>query len=254
MKATAMTLVATLVLLANAAGAWAWPVDGTIKNYETGYIVYTDNGFKFPMSVLFTTLPNGDPTGYASPNEVTTAGWVVADFEGGITNPGGTVTVTLTAPHLSVSGSGQREYVKEWLFNIDPSVNLGQISVTAGDLSGAVAPTVNVQKDAFSMGSTGTGRFDVQMLFNTTGGTASRFEAGDSVKLTFTGGSDLTAESFLQPSAYGDGEWCFNTIALLGNTGVNFDADTVVTPEPATLSLLGLGSLIAIRRMRRRQA
>jgi hypothetical protein len=248
MKATAMALVVTLMLLAGTANAGTWPTPGTIVPCDTGYIEYTANGFKFPMSVVMSGMP--------SPNASTATGWMVADFEGGITSDPGTVTLTLTARNLSVSSSDPSlaEYVDEWLFNIDPSVVLTSLVVTPWVLDGAVStPQISLGTDQYSIPGTKTGLYDMKVAFNTSAGRDVRFDAGDAIQLTITGGQNLTAEAFLSQSTITSDELCFHTIATMGNVGPEFDSESVVTPEPATLSLLGLGSLIAVR-MRKRRA
>ena len=237
-KAMAMTLAA-LFLLTMTAGASAWPMPAAVAPHDTGYVEYTANGFKFPMTEV---------NGQSSPNSATSP-WIVADFEGGVTSPAGMVTLTLSAPNPSVSAlnPAEREYVDQWLFTLDSSMEprplvFGSLTLKAGAMT---APPINLGANQSTKPSTRTGRFDVQMQFAASGGANAHM---------ITEISSLTAGSFLAESSipFEFGEGYYHTIAVLGNVGSDYNNDEMsVTPEPATLSLLGLGALVLVTRHRK---
>jgi hypothetical protein len=249
MKATALTLALTgMFLMTLAAGASAWPASGTIINYDIGYVETTADGFKYPMTDLV-------DSGSASPNS-STMPWLMAEFSGGITTPTGTVTLTLSAPNLSVSPTDttKRESVAKWLFNLDPSMDPTKLSfgapvVTAGAMT---APQISLGADQFQARTSHSGLFDILLQFSSSGGAQGRFDAGDSVQFTITGIDSLNAASFLQGSAIATDQYTFNTQAFLQDVGANYTEDTYVAPEPATLAMLGLGGLAVFARYARK--
>jgi hypothetical protein len=72
----------------------------------------------------------------------------------------------------------------------------------------------------------------------------------DSGQVLNTGGFDLAAFPAVSPN--GDGNEALNWRDI-GTTGINDPAGTGDAPEPCSLSLLGLGGLPLLRRLRRRQ-
>lgn len=119
-----------------------------------------------------------------------------------------------------------------------PAVN-GSVTITLGSLSingGAfTAGTISI---APTLGaSCGTG------CFNITGGSVSIWNAS-SVSLfhgTFTGGTVTVSNGIVNVAGFLQGGSTVATYVNLGRSGVIGSSDTIVTPEPGTLGLLGTG-------------
>ncbi|HMQ16165.1 MAG TPA: hypothetical protein PKC49_09345, partial [Phycisphaerae bacterium] len=133
---------------------------------------------KFELSIEFS---GATPPAGAAP-------WLTATFDDGGTP--GSVDLTLETTNLV-----SNEFVFSWLFNLDPVLDPTSLSFSAPSKTGAFTdPVINTGVDAFM--ADGDGKFDIEVVFNSAGGPANRFGAGDSVKYTITGIAGLTAASF----------------------------------------------------------
>ena len=189
-------------------------------------------------SVTFETsieFSGGTPPAAAVP-------WLTATFDDG----GSAGSVDLSLETTNLTGS---EFVFEWLFNLDPALNLNSLNFSAPTKIGAFTdPAINTGVDAFM--ADGDGFFDIQFLFDSTDMVPLKFGAGDAADYTITGIPTLTANSFNFLSASGGGQGTFPTAAKVGGIGPDDESGWVSVPEPGTLSLLLLGGLVMIRRRR----
>lgn len=174
--------------------------------------------------------------------------WMVATFDDDDT--AGSVDLTLEAANLI-----DNEFAFEWLFNLDPDLESELTSLVFTEVEGSrigefAGPWIYSSADAFQ--ADGDGLFDIQVEFNTDFGASNRFGAGEAVEYTITGIGTLTAASFDFPSAMGGEEGVYPTAAHIGGIGPDDDlSGWISVPEPATLSILGVGSLALLGRRRK---
>jgi hypothetical protein len=171
------------------------------------------------------------------------APWLTATFDDHDTP--GSVDLTLATTNLT-----DNEFVFEWLFNLDPQLDVSALVFSAPAATGEFAdPTLNLAVDAFQ--GDGDGFFDIQVDFDHSGGAPTRFGVGDAAEYSITGISTLTAGSFDFLSAPGGGAGPFPTAAHVGGIGPDDgDSGWISVPEPATLDVLALGGLALLRRRR----
>src|SRR5689334_18919894 len=103
-----------------------------------------------------------------TPPASATTPWLTAVFTDGATP--GTVTLTLTAPHLSGT-----EFVSGWYFNLGPNSGPGMLDPTklhfsSGTVgSGALTlPTITEALNAYK--ADGDGKYDILLSFSVSGG------------------------------------------------------------------------------------
>lgn len=165
--------------------------------------------------------------------------WLRATADDG----GGTGSVALKIESLNLVDS---EFVTKFHMNLDDSLNEAALAVSAPTKVGSFAdPIVSFGTDAFS--SAGSRKFDVEVLFDNSP-PANRFGAGESVLFTITG-AGITANSFAGLST-GVGS-PLSISAHVQGIGANANLSgwiTTVVPEPMSLSLVGIGSLLFMRR------
>ncbi|WP_428936840.1 hypothetical protein [Fontivita pretiosa] len=156
--------------------------------------------------------------------------WLRATFDDG--GSSGSVTLTLTA--LNLTGS---EFVSEWNFNLDPSLNPANLIFSSPTKTGTFAnPTILTGVNAFQ--ADGDGLYDIQVAFDNAP-PANRFTAGESVVYTISGISSLTANSFNFLSAPAGGKGPFPTAAHVQGIGAQANNSGWVTvPEPAGAAIL----------------
>jgi hypothetical protein len=168
------------------------------------------------------------------------APWIRATFDDG----GGTGSVTLTLASVNLVGT---EFVSDWDFNLDPSLDPSALLFSAPTKTGTFGdPVINLGVDAFQ--AAGDGMYDIEVAFDIAP-PEDRFGAGDSVQYTITGIATLTASSFDFLSAPAGGSGPFPTAAHvqgIGVEGANSGWVTVPEPSAALLVLFGIGA--ALRR------
>jgi len=185
--------------------------------------------------------------------------WLNATFDDG--DSAGSVTLTLTA--INLTGT---EFVSDWLFNLDPGLDPTELTFSlAGDPNtrGFSDPTISTGTDEYK--ADGDGMYDIDIIFALSGGSSVQFDAGDVAVFTLGGISSLTADSFDYLSAPAGGHGPFPTAAHVQAIGE--DSGWITTgsepvPDPATLTLLAVGSLpfllsigkrVSLQRRRRQQ-
>ena len=146
------------------------------------------------------------------------------------------MTLTLTATNLTGT-----EFVSDWAFNLDPSLDPTALSFAVGSKTGTFDdPTFGTGVDAFQ--EDGGGKYDIEFSFATSGsgGGIHRFGVGESGTYTITGISTLTANSFDFLSATGGGNGVHPTAAHVQGIGAEGSlSGWVSAPEPSAI-LLGL--------------
>ncbi len=190
----------------------------------------------FDLGVEFS---GGTPPAGAAP-------WLNATFDDG--GSAGSVILTLTATNLTGT-----EFVSKWMFNLDTGLDPTDLVFSSPIKTGSFNnPDIYTDVDEFK--ADGAGYFDIEIAFATSGsgGGSKRFGAGDVVEYTITGIDSLTAESFnflCTPADHGP----FPTAAHVQGVGdTGDDSGWVTVPEPATLTILGLGGLGMLLRRRRK--
>ena len=171
--------------------------------------------------------------------------WLRAVFDDG--GSPGSVTMKLSTPNLTAV-----EFVSKWYFNLDPLLDPTALIFSAPTKTGSFTdPTINLAVDAFK--ADGDGKYDIKLEFDVSDGFPTRFGVGDAVAYTITGIPTLTASSFNHLSLPAGGHGPFPTAAHvqgIGPSGAN--SGWVTVPEPATMSLLGIGGALGLIRRRRR--
>lgn len=165
--------------------------------------------------------------------------WLTAVFDDATGNAN-TVQLTLTADGLSGSGNSA-EFVGEWLFNFDPSLNLNDLGITLDSSSGIGTTAVNIGENAYM--ADGDGNFDIQFDFPQSP-PGQRFAFGDSAVYILEYSSPITVDAFNFLSEMGGGQGSYLSAAQVQNLPiVNADGSGWIgyVPEPSTALLLGLG-------------
>lgn len=193
------------------------------------------------------------------------------EFSGGVPPAGPTPWLTATFDDaadaigangvrltMSTSGLTAAEFVDVWLFNFNPALDPTLLSFTTIGAPTAVLTGISTGVDAFQ--ADGDGRYDI--LFDWQNGPPSdRFNAGQTfvVDIAYTSAIDVSDFDFL--SAPGGGHGPFTTAAHVQGIGTAAQGsgwiapggNGVSIPEPAALSLLGVGLLATGLLARRRR-
>lgn len=151
--------------------------------------------------------------------------WMTALFDDHNT-PG---SVTLTMSSAGMSGS---EKIKEVLFNLDPSLTPG--SLTLSHFSGATATSITQAVDCCK--ADGDGFYDIQLSFDTSTSSGNVFGSGQTVVYNISGISGLTTSSFDFLSTPAGGAGPFLSAAQVQNTtGVGTGGSGWIAPNPVPL-------------------
>jgi hypothetical protein len=164
------------------------------------------------------------------------------------------VTIKMDASNLSAIGP---QFISNWGFNIDPtlaftSANLTVVGspVLTGGVSAADAVTIGNDNGAFNPPS--AGKFDV--VFQWTGSDHS-FQHGATVTYTlkYTGTGTLDAASFNFPTTGGDKAYTLTKIQGFGGSGELGRNTPGAVPEPNSLVLAAVASLVGLGVLARRR-
>ncbi len=170
-----------------------------------------------------------------------TSPWITATFDDSF---GGANTVRLTMSATNLVGT---EFIDDWLFNFDTSLNLASLNFAY--ISGQAANNVNTGVDAFP--ADGDGKFDIEFDFPPPPGAfASEFTTGETSVYDFTYISAITVSSFDFGSVPGGGNGTFKSAAHIQGIGTSGNDSGWIAPrngngepipEPTTMALLGIG-------------
>ncbi len=177
---------------------------------------------------------------------------------------GGAGSVTVTLVNTNLTGD---EFVGKWYLNLDPTLSPAALVFSAPTKIGDFTdPVISQGTDAFK--ADGDGYYDVSLAFDQAGGpapSATRFDAGESVRFTVTGIPSLNAYSFDALSAPGGMQGVYTGAAHVQGIGMGSPLSLLnegdpsllsgwvgfgppIIPEPATMSLLALAGFALIRR------
>jgi hypothetical protein len=178
--------------------------------------------------------------------------WIQALFED--ISPG-SVRITLSALNLT----DPENVVDLWL-NLDPNLDPSSLSFNfVGGSGGFDPPTISTGADAFQ--ADGDGSFDILFSFTTGMDDVNRFTGGEYAVFEVSGIATLQAIDFNFLSAPGGGWGPFFGAAHIQRIGPLEESTHIapgegleLIPEPQSLALLGLGSIIGLGLLRRRKA
>ncbi|MHC4132834.1 MAG: PEP-CTERM sorting domain-containing protein [Planctomycetota bacterium] len=166
--------------------------------------------------------------------------WMNITFDDGGTD--GTVDLTISAPGLD----GNNEKVSAVYINLDAALDPTQLVFSTPSKTGSFDdPVISLGVDAFH--ADGDGLYDILFDFHNDGLTRA-FNGLESVQYTITLDS-LTANSFDFTSSPDGGVGEYYAAAHILGLGETEDS-AWITPEPTTITLLGLGSLVFLRKRR----
>src|SRR5260221_8298852 len=158
--------------------------------------------------------------------------WLSATF-----SASGADSVQLT---LSASGLTGNEFVGQWYFNLNPSLNPASLAFAEIGSSGAfAAPNVLTGANAFK--PDWDGKYDIMVNFGTSGDNASRFSGGDSITFSITGIAGLTPSDFLFANTPSAGHE-----TLLAAANIQTVGETVVIDTPPSPSVPDAASTVML--------
>lgn len=150
------------------------------------------------------------------------------------------------------------EYIKEWYFNVNDSLDLNFLSFTQTSSSGQFdAPTISKSTNFYQADS--DGKYDVLLTFSINNSAEQRFTRGDTLIYTveYTGSQPFNSSSFdfLSDPVSGNIYGPFQSAAKVNTTGTdgNGSAWIAAVPEPTTAlySLLATGLFFGFSRKRK---
>jgi hypothetical protein len=187
--------------------------------------------------------------------------WLIATFDDQGTP--GTVNLTLEATNLCPAyGTDGSEFVFEWLFNFDPTLDpTALVFNQTGKTGEFVDPAINLGIDDISgFQADGDGFFDIQVAFSNINGPKKKFgcpQPGNPIEtvtfeITAPTLPDITASSFDYMSYQDGGQGIYPTAAKVGGIGENDESGWISIPEPITFLFFALGSLALVQRRRKK--
>ena len=151
---------------------------------------------------------------------------------------------------------GGTEYISEWYFNLDPSLDPTQLVFSSPVQTGTFSLPLAIDRGTDAYKPDGDGRYDVRLTFDETNSAAIRFMAGEKLSYTvsYTGGT-ISAGSFDFLSAPEGGSGPFFSAAHVNSTGPGGlgSAYIAAVPEPSTAVYGGLAALAALAGGRHRR-
>lgn len=153
------------------------------------------------------------------------------------------------------------EKIKEFFFNFDDTLTVADLSFTLQGTAGAFT-TPTISRGLNALKADGDGWYDLRLNFDTSGGLADYFNAGDSISylLTYTGAGAMTEASFEFLSQPGGSEGTYYAAAHILSTpngGSAWLGATTVegfppVPEPSIAALvLAAFGVMGLRRVRK---
>jgi len=169
------------------------------------------------------------------------APWLNATF----VDTAGGVLLTLSNVNLAAT-----EKISVVDFNFNPGLNPANLTFGFQSSVGSfTSPTISTGVDAFK--ADGDGYYDIQLQFDTGGGSSARFDNGESVTYLLAGIPGLTVGDFEYFSASSGGTVPFYAAAHMqgtggGNVSAWVEPDLgpipVPVPEPATSAILSMAA------------
>ena len=150
-----------------------------------------------------------------------------------------TVELTISVPELEGN-----EKVSGVYLNLDPILDATALSISKlGTVGSFDDPQISTGQDDFK--ADGDGLYDIRFDFNTD--TENAFNGGEAIVYTISL-AGLSEGSFDYLSAPGGGNGPFKAAAHIISLGEEADSAWITVPEPATMFLLGLSSILLRKR------
>ena len=140
-----------------------------------------------------------------------------------------TVNLTLQAPNLTGT-----EAVKNWLFNLNPSLDPSALSISVLNASGVTLNSVNTVNEHAGGGLL----FDFGFDFQTANNDPGRFTQGDQMVFQISSAGPLSVADFNYQSSkdsFGPFTTAAHIISIPTGEGSGWIGDGVPVPEPATV-------------------